>query len=362
MNRVNADRHSTSSSRRSSLGLVARVLVFAGVFHFLVLPQIGGTRRAAGLIASLNPLFVAAAVSLEALALVAYAQLSRALLPARQRPGLWRMVRVVLSSLAVSHVVPGGAAAGGVLQYRLLTQAGAEPARASFVMAIQSLGSALVLNAILWVGLIASLPTTGFQPLYAAAAGVGVVLLAAAAGAALALTRGRTRVLTVIGKLADRIRWIDGAKVTTAFQRVADQLVVLGRDPRLGLTASGWAAANWLLDAAVLWLFLAAFGHHSSIAGLLVAYGLANVLAAIPLSPGGLGVVETTLIVTLVGFGTPRAIASLGVASYRIIQFWLPIPAGAVAWASLRGGRRRDALAVMAAESRATEPAGAGSA
>lgn len=360
MKRTKADNHPNSSLRRWSLGLVARVLVFAAVLHVLVLPQIGGTRRAVGLIVSLDPLFVAAAVSLEGLALVAYAQLSRALLPASQRPVLWRMFRVVLSSLAVSHVVPGGAAAGGVLQYRLLTQAGADSSRASFVMAIQSLGSALVLNAILWVGLIASIPTTGFQPLYAVAAGVGVVLLAAAAGAVLALTRGRTRVLRAIGKLADRTPRIDAATVTAAFRRVADQLVMLGRDPRLGLAAGGWAAANWLLDAAVLWLFLAAFGHRSSIAGLLVAYGLANVLAAIPLSPGGLGVVETTLIVTLVGFGTPRAVASLSVASYRLIQFWLPIPAGAVAWVSLRGGRRRDALATMAAESRSPDPAGAG--
>ncbi|MGQ0431345.1 MAG: lysylphosphatidylglycerol synthase transmembrane domain-containing protein [Microthrixaceae bacterium] len=108
----------------------------------------------------------------------------------------------------------------------------------------------------------------------------------------------------------------------------------------------------------MLWLFLAAVGHRSSIPGLLVAYGLANVLAAVPLSPGGLGVVETTLIITLVGFGTPTAIASLGVAGYRLIQFWLPIPAGAAAWVSLHGGRKRDALATMAVESRLPEVTG----
>lgn len=346
------------SSRRPSLGLVARVLVFAGVFHFLVLPQIGGTRRAAGLIVGLDPLFIAGAVSLEVLALLAYAQLSRALLPASHRPGLWRMFRVVLSSLAVSHIVPGGAAAGGVLQFRLLTQAGADSSRAGFVMAVQSLGSALVLNVILWVGLVASIPTTGFQPLYAVAAGVGIVLLAIAAVVVLALTRGRTRMLRAIGKLADRTPRLDAEKLTAGFRHVADQLVMLGREPRLALTAAGWAAANWLLDAAVLWLFLAAFGHRSSIPGLLVAYGLANVLAAVPLSPGGLGVVETTLIITLVGFGTPTAIASLGVAGYRLIQFWLPIPAGAAAWVSLHGGRKRDALATMAVESRLPDVTG----
>ncbi len=331
---------------------MARALLFAGVFHFLVLPQIGGTRKALGLLGGLNPWFLVGAVVLELFALLAYAQLTRSLLPAEQRPTLWRMLRIVLSSLALNHVVPGGAAAGGVLQYRLLTRSGVDSAQASFAMATQSLGSALMLNVLLWIGLVVSIPTTGFQPLYATAAGVGAVLIAVVAFAVAALTKGRTRTMGVITGLAHRTPRIDGQKVTAALGRAADQLVALGREPRLAATAIGWAAANWLLDAAVLWLFLAAFGHQASIPGLLVAYGLANVLAAIPLSPGGLGVIETTLIVTLVGFGTPRAAASLGVAAYRIVQFWLPIPSGAVAWATLAGGRTRDALSAMVGDSK----------
>jgi uncharacterized protein (TIRG00374 family) len=97
-----------------------------------------------------------------------------------------------------------------------------------------------------------------------------------------------------------------------------------------------WAAANWLLDAASLWVFVAAFGHRPSIDGLLVSYGLAYVLAAIPLTPGGLGVVEGVLTSTLVGFGTPRSVALLGVLSYRLVNFWLPIPVGGVAFFSLQ--------------------------
>lgn len=327
-------------------------MLFAAVLHVLVLPQIGGTGRALRLIVGLDPLLVVGALVLEALALAAYAQLSRSLLPVEERPALWRSFRIVLASLSVNHVVPGGAAAGGVLQYRLLTSAGADPARVGFAMAAQSVGSAVVLNLLLWFGLVVSIPATGFQPLYATAAAVGALLLAVAAGAVLALTRGRVRTVRLIGLLAERTPRLDGAKVVTAFERAADQLSTLTTRPRLAVSAIGWAAANWLLDAAVLWLFLAAFGYETSIPGLLVAYGLANVLAAVPLSPGGLGVIEATLIVALVGFGAPRAVASLGVASYRVVQFWVPIPAGAAAWASLVGGRRRDAMRAMAEHAR----------
>ena len=104
-----------------------------------------------------------------------------------------------------------------------------------------------------------------------------------------------------------------------------------------------WAAANWLLDAASLFVFLAAFGHIENPDGLLVAYGLAYVLAAIPLTPGGLGIVEGVLVPSLVGFGTTRSIAIVAVIGYRLVNFWLPIPVGAAAYLSLRpaDSRRR---------------------
>ncbi len=326
---------------------MARILIFAAVLHFLVLPQIGGTRRALGLVADLDPVLLVAAVLLEALALAAYGQLSRSLLPVDQRPDLWHMYRIVLSSLAVNHVVPGGAAAGGVLQYRLLTRVGVTPAHASFAMAAQSLGSAVVLNVLLWIGLVVSIPTTGFNPLYATAAAVGAALLGLCGAAVLALTRGRDTTVRLLTRLACRVPKLDPDRVTAAFESAASRVTAFTADPRLALTAIGWAAANWVLDIAVLWLFLAAFGYRAPVAGILVAYGLANVLAAVPLSPGGLGIIEATLIVSLVGFGAPRATASLGVATYRLVQFWVPIPLGAAAWASL-GGRPRQGSAIEA--------------
>src|SRR5436309_4090187 len=96
----------------------------------------------------------------------------------------------------------------------------------------------------------------------------------------------------------------------------------------------GWATANLLFDAASLWVFLFAFGYRPGIDAILVSYGLANVLAAIPVTPGGLGVIEAVLTATLVGFGAPRGEAVLGVIGWRLVNFWLPIPLGAGAYLS----------------------------
>jgi hypothetical protein len=72
---------------------------------------------------------------------------------------------------------------------------------------------------------------------------------------------------------------------------------------------------------------------------LLVAYGLANILAVIPITPGGLGVVEFISISTLTGFGVAGGAATAGVLCWRLVNFWLPIPFGGIAYLSLRLGR-----------------------
>jgi hypothetical protein len=110
----------------------------------------------------------------------------------------------------------------------------------------------------------------------------------------------------------------------------------------------GWAAANWILDAASLYVFIAAFHKLVSPIDLFVAYGLANILAVIPITPSGLGVVEGVLIPTLVGFGVPNTNkqALLAVLGWRLVNFWLPIPVGGAAYLSLQltGGGWRQRL------------------
>jgi putative heme transporter len=46
--------------------------------------------------------------------------------------------------------------------------------------------------------------------------------------------------------------------------QLADRIVDLARQPELVRRGVLWAAANWLLDAAALWVFLRAFGSRST--------------------------------------------------------------------------------------------------
>ena len=311
---------------------LAKLLVFALVVQLFVIPQIAGARNALSTIGSVDPLLIVAAIALEAVALLAYARLTQLLLAAAHRPSLGVSYGTVLASTGVSHVVPGGLATTAAVNYRLFGRAGVPGNELAFALGTQGIGSAVVLNLLLWVALVVSIPTTGFQPLYAGAAAVGAILIALAGAAVYSMLRGRAgfarRIAGVIGKLPK----VSATRVEAAMFRLAGQLAELVADRRRLRLVIGLAAANWMLDAAALWVALKAFGPGPGLVGLMVAYGLANVMATIPVSPGGLGVIEAVLIPTLVGFGTSRAQASIGVVAYRLVNFWMPIPVGAAAY------------------------------
>jgi len=123
-----------------------------------------------------------------------------------------------------------------------------------------------------------------------------------------------------------------------------------------------WATLNWLLDAASLWCFVAAFGRFVNPVELFAAYGIANVAGALPLTPAGLGVVDSLAPLLLVSFGVTRSVATLGVLGWRLVNFWLPIPAGAIAYVSLKvprgAGLRAWRAAMSALLARPAPPAG----
>ena len=81
---------------------------------------------------------------------------------------------------------------------------------------------------------------------------------------------------------------------------------------------------------------MAAFGHFTNPVELFAAYGIANVAGVLPITPAGLGVIDSLAPLLLVSFGVTRSVATLGVLGWRLVNFWLPIPAGAAAYVSLK--------------------------
>lgn len=317
------------------------VVVFFLIFNYVVLPSLGGPKglgEAVERLSAVNPVLLLLALGLELAALVAYAQLTRVTLPAEPRLPLGVVLRIQLATKAVSHLVPGGSAAGSTLGYRLLTQAGVDGAAAGFSLATVGLGSAVVLNLLLWLALLVSIPLDGFNPVYGTAAIVGMLLLALFAGLVVLLMRGREPAVRVVRSVADKLPLVQPDTAERFVRVLVSRLQELIQNPSLIRRGIIWATANWLLDAAALWVFIRAFGPTLNPVDVIVAFCVANLLAVIPITPGGLGWVEVTLTTLLVGFSLDRSTATVAVLTYRLAQFWLPIPLGAAGYASLRVG------------------------
>jgi uncharacterized protein (TIRG00374 family) len=62
----------------------------------------------------------------------------------------------------------------------------------------------------------------------------------------------------------------------------------------------------------------------------LLAFTAAQVLAQIPVTPGGLGFVEAGLTATLALAGVSGGDAVLATFAYRLFSYWLPLPLGLV--------------------------------
>lgn len=335
------DQPSDKRKKRAKKGVRKGVLavITMVVFIYLVLPLIADARRDVETVSSVNWWMLVLAVGFVLLSLVAYTQLTMVALPGERgnRPIKFStLFRIQLAVKAVTNVVPGGTATGSAVGYRLMTSAGVSGTDTGFALATVGMGSAVILNLILWVALLVSIPRSGLQPVYATVAIVGVIAIALVGALVLLLMKGHGPLDRMVRAVARHTPKMTPEAASEVLGRVVEHLRELAARPEVIRRGIIWALANWLLEAAALWICLAAFGEHLPADSLLVAFGIANVLAAIPITPGGLGFVEVGLGSSLVGFGVPFQVVTVSVVAYRVAQFWLPVPIGAASYLSLK--------------------------
>ena len=119
----------------------------------------------------------------------------------------------------------------------------------------------------------------------------------------------------------------------------ADRLGSLHPPPSGWITVTGLALANWLADAAVLAASIHATGAAVPWHVLLLVYGSGIAAQSLNITPGGLGVAESTLAVALVAAGLRASQALAAVLLYRLVSFWLVAFAGWLIFLWLRHHR-----------------------
>jgi uncharacterized protein (TIRG00374 family) len=339
------------------------IFVLLLIVEYLVVPELVGASKDLSLLGRVNAGWLAAGVVLEGVSLFCYGLLTQAVLPpGAHNPGLSRLFRIDLSAAAVAHVIPAGTLGSAGIGYRLFTAEGIKGNDAAVMMATKGLGSTVVLNVLLWLSLVVSIPLAGFHPIYVTVAVLGALVLLAVGILAFGITRQSERASRILRAIGNRIPGLTGERLEHAVHEAGISLSALVRDRRVLVTSLTWASLNWLLDAASLWCFVAAFGRLVNPVELFAAYGIANVAGVLPITPAGLGVIDSLAPLLLVSFGVTRSVATLGVLGWRLVNFWLPIPAGAAAYVSLKVPRgaglkaMRHAVATLMSHGKPEDP------
>lgn len=258
---------------------------------------------------------------------------------------LWWLTRIVLPKVSwfvaatsqlvsnsVSRVIPGGAATGGAVYYRMLAVSGVQPTEAGGALAATSILTTAALVAIPAVaGVMALLgaPIPESMLPIAVAAGVMFVVLVAVGALGMAFDKplrlaevGLDRLFGVVGRIFKRSWGVRPGLLQ--FER--DRLVeVLGARWPAAIAAS---AGKWAFDYLTLVAALYAVGADPRLSLVLLAYAGAQVLGMIPITPGGFGFVEVGLYSMLVISGISAQDASLAAVAYRLVSMWFPVVSG----------------------------------
>ena len=320
--------------------IAVSLIVLAVTVWLVVIPQFGDARDAITSLEHVALPLVLLAVVLELASMAAYSALTRVIL-AKSNPSYFTLLRIDVTDVGVNHVVPGGGTTSGALRLRLFHRVGIGAARGFTTATIQITGSNLVLGLIFGVGVAISISSFAGNVMYLIAAIAVVVLLAAAVGSVWLLVSSTDLAVRWIRALVGRVPLVRPARAEAFVRAMALQTRELGTDRRRVFAALALAVGNWLLDAAALWILFTAFGYPLALGTLLTVYGLGGILAQLPLTPGGLGIVEGVMVPAFVAFGLPPSVAVVGVIGWRLLEFWMPIPLSALAYLSLRLGPLR---------------------
>jgi uncharacterized protein (TIRG00374 family) len=251
----------------------------------------------------------------------------------------WRpVIASQLAGNALSKVAPGGGALGAALQYRLLVGSGLPPGSTVAGLTAANLLVFAVVLALPVLAIPALLRgSVERELLYSAVAGLAIFAVTVGVGAVMLST---DRPLRWVGRAAQRVR--NRVRPRAEPLRGLPSRLLHERDRILATLGPRWKRAlavsvgRWVLDLATLLAALAAIGAHPRPGLVLLAFCAAQVLAQIPVTPGGLGFVEAGLTAMLALAGVSPGDAVLATFAYRLVSYWLPLPLGLVGWVLAR--------------------------
>jgi glycosyltransferase 2 family protein len=306
-------------------------LLLAGLAVHLVLPQIATLEHSLQVVKDMTWWAVILAAAAQVVSNLGSGVLLQAIAAITgDRLSVIRSTLITLASNSVG-LVAGGTVGGGAATYRWVLGSGVGPEGALLALWLPGLVYDGVLLLVTLLGLIYLFVVHRLATAQALSFGLILLLLCLLAVAIGWGTHRRPQLVRLVTRLAGRWaslrrRRYDPAPTQASLARLFDGWDRLGhggwRGPVVG------AAINTGFDMLTLYAVFVAAGHRVSPEVLLAGYGLPLLLGKVPLLPGGVGIVESSMAALYTSLGVPKEVAVVVVLVYRLLSFWAPSLAG----------------------------------
>jgi uncharacterized membrane protein YbhN (UPF0104 family) len=306
------------------VGGTALAMAVVAVVFVVVLPRIANYSDVWDVLSGLSGRAIAALAAATLINVATYGPPWMAALP-----GLGYRQSMVLTqtSTALSVAVPGGDVVGIAASYAMLRGWGFRRDAVAVAVVVTGVWNQIVNVVLPVLALALLLLSGGSSPLLLTAGLIGIGAIVALAGALVMVLRGEPQARGV-GERAQRV----ANRALKAVRRPAragwGEAMVRFRRQTIDLLARRWAAitvAQFAGHLAVFGVFIVALratgvgSDEVTWIEALAAWGLIRLLTAVPVTPGGIGIVELGLATALVGFGAGNAQAVAAVLLYRVL-------------------------------------------
>ncbi|MCL2394128.1 MAG: YbhN family protein [Acidimicrobiaceae bacterium] len=315
-------------------------LALAAVAVFAVAGRTDELAGASRFLSHLSGWWVAPAVAVEVLSYVSFAALQRRLLAAgKVNVPVPDITGITVAGNAIQNTLPAGVVLAAAYNFRQYRHYGADDVLSGWAVVATAAVSMITLSVLAAAGLTLAASRGSALDLVTAIVGVlgigGLIILAWA---------NRMFVLSHMGgplRLSQRLIHRPAGDVRTVLDEMAIRLSRVVPSRADWSSAGVYAMGNWVLDLGCLVLSFLAVGAGVPWEGILLAYAAAQLATNLPITPGGLGVVEGSLTVALVAFGGDAVRTVAAVLLYRLISFWFMIPVGWASFAAIAVKNRR---------------------
>jgi putative heme transporter len=270
------------------------------------------------------------------------------------RMRLTRVTSVTFAGSSIQAALPIGAAFAGLYVFRQYEVAGADDVLAGWVVIATFTVAFATLATLAGVGLAFAASTGSTFDLVGAILAV-LVLAILVVIAWVKRAKAYDFLARAAGSLEQRMHRPAG-QFTGPLAETLERMSTVAPARKDWLKAVVAGGADWVADCGCLAFAFLAVGSPVPWQGLLLAYCAAQLAVNLPITPGGLGVVEGSLTVALVAFGGGRAPTVAAVLLYRLLSFWIPLPIGAACYLVLARGRRLRERTMQAAAAAAGPP------